>query len=181
MLGAPECREPLWGLMEERKAYRPKPRAEIARNMSAIRSTGNQTETALRKALFRLGYRYRKYSRDLVGRPDIVFPTEKVAVFVDGDYWHGRVLAERGPDVLYTTLRTENRGYWMNKFQRRVARDREVTEALRADGWHVLRLWESDVKRDLQSAVETVAAAVLERRQSRPATIRRSRQSPQAS
>src|SRR5579862_3298439 len=111
-------------------AYRPKPKDEVARNMSAIRSSGNKTETALRKALHKVGLRYRKYRADLPGRPDLVFMQAKVAVFVDGDFWHGRVLIEDGLAALKARLRTPNRAYWLSKLQRRVARDREITKLL---------------------------------------------------
>jgi DNA mismatch endonuclease, patch repair protein len=99
-----------------------------------------------------------------------VFPTEKVAVFVDGDYWHCRVLVERGLDVFREGLRTANRDYWLEKCQRRVARDREVTAALEADGWMVLRHWESDVKKDLEGTANEIVSTVRARR---PATQRR--------
>lgn len=160
------------------KPYRSKPRAEIARNMSAIRSTGNLTETALRQALHGLGLRYRKYRNDLLGRPDIVFSGPRVAVFVDGDYWHGRLLIDGGPDALEAKvgrLAEPSRAYWRDKFTRRVQRDQEITTALRNDGWLVLRFWESDVKKNVDHAARRIAAAVR-RRSKADAT-----QSPKAS
>jgi DNA mismatch endonuclease, patch repair protein len=144
--------------------YRPKPRDEIARNMAAIRSTENRTETALRKRLHALGLRYRLYARDLPGRPDIVFPSSRVAVFVDGDYWHCRILVENGLAALKASLRTASRNYWLAKFQHRVSRDVEVTMTLRQMGWLVIRLWESDVKRDTAKAAARVERAVRRRR-----------------
>lgn len=143
--------------------YRPKPRDEIARNMSAIRSTGNQTETVLRKQLHSSGLRYRLYAKHLPGKPDFVFPSARVAVFVDGDYWHCRILVEQGIDALRATLRTPTRDYWLDKFQRRVARDAVVTRELRALGWLVIRLWESDVKGDIAGAARTIMTAVRRR------------------
>lgn len=144
--------------------YRPKPRDEVARNMSAIRSGENKTEVALRKALHRLGLRYRKYAANLPGRPDIVFPTERVAVFVDGDYWHGRLLREQGLDALRERIKTPQKDYWLGKFQRRVARDDYVTATLEAAGWTVLRFWEGDIKKDVTPAAEAVAETVRGRR-----------------
>lgn len=149
------------------KAYRPKPRDEVARNMRAIRSTENATEAALRSALHRLGLRFRKYRKALPGRPDIVFPRERVAVFIDGDYWHARLLVEAGPEALaqhLARLAEPSRVYWTDKFTRRVARDREVTGALRELGWAVLRYWESDVKRDVAGTARAVAEHVRQRR-----------------
>src|SRR6202023_2421361 len=84
------------GTGQRTRPYRPKSAEEIRRNMSAIRSTDNRTERLLRSALHRRGLRFRKYVSDVPGRPEIVFRREHVAVFVDGDYWHCRVLQERG-------------------------------------------------------------------------------------
>ena len=156
-----EGREPLGS---RRRRYKPKPNDEITRNMSAIRSSGNRTETELRKTLHRMGFRYRKYVRGLPGRPDIVFPREKVAVFVDGDYWHGRVLREQGPAALEARIKGQNKEYWMQKFRRNVDRDTYVTNVLRGSGWTVLRFWESELRKDVSSGAEVVAEAVRGRR-----------------
>lgn len=144
--------------------YSPKSRDEIRRNMSAIRSRDNRTETLLRKALFSRGLRYRKYNPKLIGKPDIAFMREKVAVFVDGDFWHARVLRENGPEALEERIKTRNRDYWWKKLHRRVERDNEVTQALEREGWEVIRLWESEVRADLERAAETIEKAVKSRR-----------------
>jgi DNA mismatch endonuclease (patch repair protein) len=143
---------------------RPKDRDEIARNMSAIRSRDNRTESELRRSLHRLGLRYRKYSAGLIGRPDIVFPAEKVAVFVDGDYWHGRMVREGGIEALQSYYTRKQQTYWVGKLSRNVARDDRVTAELQALGWKVLRFWESDIKKDVASAARRVAATVRRRR-----------------
>lgn len=128
------------------RARRAKSVEEIARNMRAIRSKETATEIKLRSALFALGLRYRKNVRGLIGTPDIVFPREKVAIFVDGDYWHGRRLIEKGISALSVQFRRAQLPYWRAKLLRNLERDRTVTAALRADGWTVIRYWESDVK-----------------------------------
>lgn len=145
------------------RRYRPKPRDEVRRNMAAIRSRDNKTEAALGRALHAMGLRYRKYRADLPGRPDLVFPAARVAVFVDGDYWHGRLLVEGGRKSLAAKLRRlppESRRYWRDKFTRRVARDAAVTAALEHDGWRVIRHWESDVKADVDAAARAIADEV---------------------
>jgi DNA mismatch endonuclease (patch repair protein) len=144
---------------------RPKDRDEIARNMSAIRSRDNRTESQLRRALHRMGFRYRKYSAGLIGRPDIVFPTEKVAVFVDGDYWHGRMVREQGVGVLQSYYTRKQQAYWVGKLSRNVARDDRVTTELRALGWKVLRFWEGDIKKDVAPAARRIAVTVRRRRE----------------
>jgi DNA mismatch endonuclease (patch repair protein) len=143
---------------------RPKSRDEIARNMSAIRSKENRTETALRKSLHANGLRYRKYVSGLIGRPDIIFPKEKVAVFVDGDYWHGRIVRERGISALLSYYTAKQQPYWVGKISRNVARDDKVTETLQSLGWLVLRFWEEDVRKDISTAVLQIQSAVRQRR-----------------
>jgi DNA mismatch endonuclease (patch repair protein) len=125
-----------------------------SRNMRANRRTDTKPEVALRKALHARGYRYRKDFRlDLPGgvrvRPDIVFTARKVAVFVDGCFWH--VCPEHGREP------TSNEWYWTPKLRRNVERDRAADAALTANGWRVVRLWEHE---PLPSAVAAVAAAV---------------------
>lgn len=141
-----------------------KPRHEVTRNMAAIRARENRSEVLLRKSLFALGFRYRKYDRDLPGRPDIVFRRERVAVFVDGDYWHGRLLRERGVAAVKEYFRRDQHSYWIAKLQRNVDRDNRATGVLEALGWKVVRIWESSVKSDLVGARDRVAAAVTARR-----------------
>jgi DNA mismatch endonuclease, patch repair protein len=144
--------------------YRPKPRDEIARNMAAIRSTENKVESALRSRVHSMGLRFRKYAKELPGRPDFIFSRERIAVFVDGDYWHGRILVEHGIEALKARLRTPNKDYWLKKFSARVERDRAVTAALEESGWVVLRYWESDLKKDLAWAALQIADQVRARR-----------------
>ncbi|MFF3443241.1 very short patch repair endonuclease [Streptosporangium sp. NPDC002721] len=123
-----------------------------SRNMQANRRTGTKPEVALRSALHRLGYRYRKDLRiDLEGlrvRPDIVFTARKIAIFVDGCFWHVCPQHGRPP--------TTNEWYWTPKLRRNMERDRAADAALQAAGWQVIRLWEHE---PLPAAVEAVVAA----------------------
>lgn len=128
--------------------------------MSAIRSTGNQSETTLRSHLHRLGLRFRKHVTSLPGRPDIVFPGPRVAVFVDGDFWHARDLRERGSEAYWRDFRSPNRPYWEAKFTRRIERDAQVSGELRRDGWRVIRVWESEVKADPDGVARRIAGLV---------------------
>ena len=128
--------------------------------MSAIRSTGGKTEVALRSILHRRGLRFRKNYAKLMGKPDIVFLGARVAVFIDGDYWHARVLREQGPEALQDQMKTANRGYWIDKFTKRVDRDDEVTTALQEEGWTVVRIWEADARADLEGAADLFEAVV---------------------
>jgi DNA mismatch endonuclease (patch repair protein) len=116
----------------------------------------------LRRALTRLGLRYRLHAPELPGHPDIVFRRCRVAVFCDGDYWHGRDLEYR-----LSKLRAGNNpDYWVAKISRNVQRDLETNEALKAAGWVVLRFWESDIRKDadtLASIVESALARPIRR------------------
>lgn len=120
-------------------AYPPAASEGRSANMRAIKRAGTKPEIALRSALHRLGYRYRKDHRlDLAEgvrvRPDIVFTARKVAVFVDGCFWHACPEHGRQPSV--------NEWYWAPKLRRTVERDRAADLALAAAGWQVVRLWE---------------------------------------
>ena len=151
--------------------------------MSAIRSAENRTEVALRRALHALGFRYRTYASQLPGRPDLVFRRSRVVVFVDGDYWHARELVEGNGAALRRRLRRlskQSREYWLKKFRYRVARDREVAELLRCDGWMVIRLWESDVRRDVGFAARRIAATINRRTKRQANASRRERPEPGA-
>lgn len=116
------------------------PRAsKAARGASPKQDTG--PELLLRRALWKLGLRYRKNPADLPGVPDIAFPGKRVAVFVDGDFWHGKDWPLRKVRL----ARGHNAEYWIAKIESNIARDRRQVAELRASGWAVLRVWESDI------------------------------------
>jgi DNA mismatch endonuclease (patch repair protein) len=107
--------------------------------MQANRRVDTKPEVTLRKELYHLGYRYRKDLPLVVGqglrvRPDIVFPGRKIAVFVDGCFWH--VCPEHG------RMPTSNEWYWTPKLRRNMERDQLVSKTLADAGWRVVRIWE---------------------------------------
>lgn len=108
--------------------------------MRAVHSTDTSTEMAVRRLLHASGYRYRLHRDNLPGKPDIVFPSRKKAIFVHGCFWHGHD-CKRGARMPKT-----NREYWMRKIGRNVERDRAHCEHLAALGWEVLVVWECEVK-----------------------------------
>lgn len=132
--------------------------------MSAIKSRDNRTELALRSALFALGLRFRLHPSKVAGKPDIVFPAARVAVFVDGDFWHARVLREQGRQALKNRVSGSNSDYWIGKFMRRVVRDDEVTATLEYQGWTVVRFWESDIRRTIDETAAAIAKLVATHR-----------------
>ena len=125
--------------------------AQRKKNMQLIRSKDTKAELLLRKTLWHKGLRYRKNYKDLPGKPDIVFTKQKIAVFVDGDFWHARGHEERPGEQI-----SSNKDYWIPKLKRNVERDHYVDELLLEQGWLVLRFWESDIKKDLGKCVDEI-------------------------
>jgi DNA mismatch endonuclease (patch repair protein) len=120
------------------------------------RSRDTKAEVLLRKELWRGGLRYRLHVSDLPGKPDIVFRRARVVVFCDGDFWHGRRWQQRREKL----ARGANALYWTAKIAANVARDRRNTRALQRAGWTVVRLWETDILRDVDWAVGLVKESV---------------------
>jgi DNA mismatch endonuclease (patch repair protein) len=89
-----------------------------------------------------------------MGRPDIVFVRQQVAIFCDGDFWHGRSWGKRKAHL----SRGSNPGYWIAKIERNIYRDGQVDEALRGQGWRVIRFWESDIRK----SPDAVAGEILD-------------------
>lgn len=120
-------------------------------NMSRIRSSDTKVEVMLRKALWQKGLRYRKNYATLPGKPDIVLTRQKIAIFVDGDFWHARGHQDNpGGQVV------ANKEFWRKKLARNVERDKDITDELTELGWLVLRFWESDIKKDLAGCVKII-------------------------
>lgn len=126
--------------------------------MSAIKSKDTRPELALRKELWRRNLRYRKNYKILPGKPDIVFPRVRLVVFCDGDFWHGHNWVIRG----YGSLENELRRYskeWAEKIRRNIQHDERINRELEALGWHVLRIWESDINADVKRCGDRVEYA----------------------
>lgn len=134
--------------------------ATTSRIMSAIRSRDTGPELLLRRELYRRGLRYRlRYP--LPGRPDLVFPRAHVAVFVDGDFWHGNTWRLRGAASLDDYLTSlSNAEFWRRKITTNISRDEAVNQQLHQTGWRVIRLWESDLRSDLEQYAAMIERAV---------------------
>jgi len=115
-------------------------KARRSANMAAIRSTDTSPEIAIRRALFSKGLRYRLHDRSLPGRPDIVFRSRRLVVFVHGCFWHGCEKCIDGQRKVKT-----NAGYWSHKITSNRERDDRNRMKLRADGWRVEEIWECEV------------------------------------
>ena len=128
------------------------------KTMSLIQSKDTQIEIMLRKALWKKGYRYRKNVNTIFGKPDIVLPKYKIAIFCDSEFFHGKDWDQLSARI----LKGDNSSYWYSKIQRNINRDMEVDRTLRGEGWKVIRFWGSDIKKNLAECVRTVDEAVQE-------------------
>lgn len=135
-----------------------------SRIMAAVKNTGTRPELMLRRELHRRGLRYRVTSR-LIGKPDLVFGPARVACFVDGDRWHGNGWRLRGLSAFEDEFEHANSAFWKKKIERNIERDREVTQMLTDQGWRVVRIWASEVERDVTAAADRVEAVVRGRRE----------------
>lgn len=114
-------------------------------------------ERLLRSALWHRGLRFRVHYSKLPGKPDIALIGRRVAIFCDGDFWHGREW-----EVRRQKLSTgANAAYWTSKIERNLQRDREVDRAIQALGWTVIRIWESEVRASPDAAAERLMAMIV--------------------
>jgi DNA mismatch endonuclease (patch repair protein) len=116
--------------------------------MVGNRNRDTKIEIIFRKALWNKGIRYRKNYKLLNYHPDVVITKYKIAIFCDGDFWHGKNYHKK---KIYT-----NEEYWDNKIKRNIERDLECVIALRDLGWHVFRFWESDIKKNVDECVQKI-------------------------
>lgn len=122
----------------------------MTRIMKGVHSKNTRPEIKLRKTLWHLGIRYRTNYKKLAGTPDIVITRCRIAIFVDGDFWHGHYMDKIDSQIKH------NRNYWLPKLKQNRQRDAEVNDILSEQGWLVLRFWESDIKTDLKTCINTI-------------------------
>lgn len=128
-----------------------------SKNMAAIRSKNTKPELYVRRVLHAHGFRFRIHRKDLPGKPDIVFPSRKCAIFVNGCFWHGH-------ECQRAALPATRREYWKPKIERTKARDAQNCRELRAAGWNVKTVWECDLRRPI--TLERIIAWLQESRSS---------------
>lgn len=134
---------------------------EISAIMRKVHGKNTTPELALRRALWARGLRYRVNATDLPGKPDIVIPSARLAVFVDGDFWHGNQFRKRKLAALEEQFpETATKTYWLTKIRRNMSRDAANTSMLLSNRWSVLRFWESQLRADLEGCVSMVARVV---------------------
>ena len=119
--------------------------------MSRIKSKDTGPETKVRSELHRRGFRFRKHLKELPGKPDIVFTKAKVAVFIDGDFWHG---------YRFSTWEHKVSDFWKTKISQNRERDAKNHRRLREMGWTVIRLWQHDIEQDFENSIKSIVSAL---------------------
>ncbi|MVN91460.1 very short patch repair endonuclease [Mucilaginibacter aquatilis] len=111
-------------------------------NMSRIRGKNTRPEMLVRRFLFSQGFRYRLHDKKLPGKPDIVLPRYRTVIFVHGCFWHGH------DGCRYFVVPKTRTEWWTEKINRNIDNDHKSVESLKQAGWHVLNVWECDLKKD---------------------------------
>lgn len=126
--------------------------------MSQIKGKDTGIERLVRSALHRRGFRFRKHVKGLPGKPDVVFSGAKVAVFVDGDFWHG---------YRFPSWEHKVSDFWKNKIAKNRERDRKNIRRLRNRGWRVIRIWQHQIEDDLDACIDKIEGVLRDRRSTR--------------
>ena len=121
-----------------------------AYNMSRIRGKNTAPEVKLRKMLFANDIRGYRVHYNLLGRPDIVFIKKKIAIFIDGCFWHKCPVCFQEPET--------RKEFWMKKIQSNIDRDNKVRGLLKKEGWTVVRIWEHEIRKEPEKAARKIIA-----------------------
>lgn len=128
------------------------------KNMKNIKGKDTKIEVILRKALWKKGYHYRKNYDKLPGKPDIVLTKYKIAIFCDGEFFHGKDW-----EVLKPKLeKSNNSEFWISKISNNRDRDDEINKKLLCEGWTVIRFWGNDIKKHTDGCVKVIEEAIWE-------------------
>lgn len=128
------------------------------KSMQHIRSKDTSIEIALRKALWHKGYRYRKNYKKLPGSPDIVLTKQRVVIFCDSEFFHGKDWEVKKPKLLKGT----NPEFWISKIEHNMRRDIENDRQLLCMGWTVIHFWGSDIIKDTETCVRVIEEAIFD-------------------
>lgn len=139
--------------MKHPKSYDSTP--ETRKRMGKVKLKGGKAESMLAKALWHRGYRYRRNDKRLPGSPDIAILKYHIAVFVDGEFWHGKDWETRKNQL------KRNREYWIQKIEENIAREQRDDARLRQAGWIPIHFWEKDVLRSLPDCVMEIEEYVV--------------------
>jgi DNA mismatch endonuclease (patch repair protein) len=126
-----------------------------SKNMRAIRSTNTKDEVRLAKALWHLGYRYRKNNTTVFGTPDLTFKKLKIAIFVDSEFFHGKDWETQKDRI------KSNTEYWHKKIARNIQRDIEVNYYLESQNWKVIRFWCHEIEKNLENCIAIIQQEIV--------------------
>ena len=127
--------------------------------MSRIKAKDTSIEVKLRKALWHKGYRYRKNYKLLPGKPDIALTKQRIAVFCDSDFFHGKDWEK----ILKPRLKKgKNPDFWITKIERNMARDVQNEQELNYLGWTVIRFWGSEIEKNMEMCIKTIEECIFE-------------------
>ncbi|WP_022778306.1 very short patch repair endonuclease [Butyrivibrio sp. AE3009] len=129
-----------------------------SRTMSKIRGKDTKIELVLRKSLWAKGYRYRKNCKTLPGSPDIAITKYKIAIFCDGEFFHGKEWNVLRPRI----EKGKNADYWVKKIERNRERDAEKDAELLFQGWTVIHFWGKDILNDTETCIKVVEEAIFD-------------------
>lgn len=130
------------------------------KNMQHIKSNDTEIELMLRKALWRKGFRYRKNYKELPGKPDIALTKFKIAIFCDGEFFHGKDW-----EVLKPRLKNSNNSeFWIDKISKNIKRDDEINKQLVFMGWTVIRFWGNEIKDNPDKCVTVIEEVIFEQK-----------------
>ena len=127
-----------------------KTREQISYNMKRVKNKDSEIELILRHELWKRNMRYRKNVNRIYGKPDIVFLSKKIAIFVDSEFWHGYNWTVKKNEI------KSNREFWISKIERNMKRDIEVNQFLQNEGWLVLRFWGNDIKKNIGLCIDAI-------------------------
>lgn len=139
--------------MKHPKSYDSTP--ETRKRMSRVKLKGGKAETTLAKALWHRGYRYSKNDKRLPGSPDIAILRHHIAIFVDGEFWHGKDW-----ETQKNRLKS-NREYWIEKIEENIARDHQNDRLLLQAGWTPIHFWEKEVIKNISECVAEIEETIL--------------------
>lgn len=130
------------------------------KNMGQIRSNNTKIEKILRKALWHKGYRYRKNYAKLPGRPDIALTKYRIAIFCDGEFFHGKDWEK----LKLKLKKSNNSEFWFNKISKNREHDEIINQELTSMGWTVIRFWGNDIKKNVNECVKVIEETIIDNR-----------------
>jgi DNA mismatch endonuclease Vsr len=126
------------------------------KNMQAVKSSGSKIERILAKLLWKNGFRYRKNDKTVFGKPDFIIKKYKIAIFCDGEFWHGKDWDVRKKD------HKTNKKFWYDKIERNIERDKEVNKKLKKQNWIIFRFWETEIEKYPEKCMTKIKRKIAE-------------------